>query len=332
MFDRVSSVFLFSILLLHGCPGSSTPVQLKYQAVGSSPQILAVYEAWFGERSHIQVGYSSADPDQVRKQIDQAKQMGISGFVVDWYGDRDMFVDKNYAIVQKQAAKEHFQVAMMYDQSQAEDGATDEVIADLTMFHNAYLASGPGHRAYLTYLGRPVIFVFPHGNATDWDKVRQSVNQWKAAPFLIDENLPGKYAADFDGFYPWINPGPRGWAPDGSHWGEAYLSAFYQTMVTKFPDKIIVGGAWSQFNDSRASWSLNRHISARCGQTLKDTMNNWQKYIPAGQVIPFVLVQTWNDYEEGTALESGLPVCNGHPAPASIQPFVNVRPPAANGK
>jgi hypothetical protein len=79
-----------------------------------------------------------------------------------------------------------------------------------------------------------------------------------------------------------------------------------------------VGGAWAEFNDSRASWGLNRHISARCGQTFRDTLNLWQKYVPAGQVIPFLMVETWNDWEEGTAIEKGLPNCGGGPAPTSV--------------
>ena len=55
------------------------------------------------------------------------------------------------------------------------------------------------------------------------------------------------------------------------------LSNFYETMGTKYPDKIIVGGAWATFDDSKASWGLNRHISARCGQTFTDTFNFWRK-------------------------------------------------------
>ena len=71
-------------------------------------------------------------------------------------------------------------------------GATDEAIADFTMFHDAYLSpNSPGHEAYLTYKGRPVIFIFPKGGHTDWNKVRALVNSWNPAPFLIYENLPG---------------------------------------------------------------------------------------------------------------------------------------------
>ena len=86
--------------------------------------------------------------------------MGISGFVVDWYGDREPFIDESYGILQKQAAKNDFKIAMMYDETDADDGATDEAIADLTMFRETYLSSkAAGHDAYLTYEGRPVIFI-----------------------------------------------------------------------------------------------------------------------------------------------------------------------------
>jgi hypothetical protein len=297
------------LLFLHGC-GPWSGAELKYKAVGSVPQTLALYEAWFGEPKHISVGYSTKDPATIRDQIRKATQLGVAGFVVDWYGNRDPFIDQSYAVIQNVAAKNKFNVAMMYDESDGEEGATDQVIADLTMFHETYLlANSPGHQAYLTYQGRPVIFVFPHGNHTDWAQVRNAVNQWSSPPWLIQENLPGPHPDAFDGFYPWVNPGPDGWAADGSNWGDRYLADFYKNMAEKYSDKIVVGGAWPQFDDRKASWSLNRHISARCGQTYRDSSELWKKYFPTGQVIPFMLIQTWNDYEEGSQIETGLPTC-----------------------
>ena len=305
----------FPLLLLslaHGCLSTSpdAPVTLKYRAVGNSPQVLALYEAWFGHPRHISIGYSSQDPKVIEHQIKAAKAMGINGFVVDWYGDREPFIDVAYAEMQKMAARNHFQVAMMYDETNNEDDATDEAIADFTMFHETYLSSkAEGHQAYLTYNGKPIIFVFPKSGHTDWDKVRTVVSKWNPAPLLIQENLPSQYADAFDGFYAWISPGDKGWSADGSNWGEQYLVNYYETMKTKYPEKMIVGGAWSTFDDSRASWGLNRHIAARCGQTFTDTFNFWRKELPSNQPPPFLLIETWNDYEEGTAVERGLPSC-----------------------
>ena len=62
-------------------------------------------------------------------------------------------------------------------------------------------------------------------------------------------------------------------------------------------------------------------MSARCGQTYQDTFNLWKKYFPADQPIPFLMLETWNDYEEGSAIEPGIPTCGkGSPAPPGCEP------------
>lgn len=312
--NKPANLTLFLILFV--CRGCSFPVPdaapppLKYKAVGNAPQTLALYEAWFGHPKHISIGYSSHDPSVINNQIRKAKAMGISGFVVDWYGDREPFIDQSYALMQAAAAKEKFQVAMMYDETQEADGATDEALADFTMFHDTYLSQkAVGHQEYLTYEGRPVIFIFPTGRHTDWTKVRALVDKWSVPPFLIYENLPGEHSDPFDGFYAWVQPGEKGWAPDGSNWGEQYLSDFYQSMRTKYADKITVGGEWSSFDDSKASWGLNRHIAAQCGKTFQETSQLWHKYYAPDSIPPFMMIETWNDHEEGTAIEDGIPTC-----------------------
>lgn len=272
--------------------------------------MLAVYEPWFGHPSHISVGYSSQDPVVIRKQIDQAKAMGISGFVVDWYGDREPFIDRSYALMQTIAAEKNFHISMMYDESTEESApATDDALASFNKFEETYLSpNASGLRAYLTYKERPVIFIFPKGGHTDWNRVRAATDKWNPRPLLIYEDGPTSFANAFDGFYAWINPGQKGWAADGSNWGEEYLRDFYRTMQSKYPHKIAVGAAWAGFDDSRASWGLDRHISQRCGETFADTMKLWRQY-SSDLSLPFLLIETWNDYEEGTAIERGLAKC-----------------------
>ncbi|HTZ97305.1 MAG TPA: hypothetical protein VMB18_12955 [Terriglobales bacterium] len=286
----------------------------------SQPKMLAVYEPWFGHPQHIDVGYSSHDPVELRKQIDQAKVLGISGFVVDWYGSREPFIDRSYALLQQACAEKKFQIAMMYDETDGEDGnTTEDTIAAFNEFRDTYLApSAPGHEAYLTYEGRPMIFIFPKGGHTDWNRVRTEINKWNPAPLLIYENDSTPYANAMDGFYAWVNPGSKGWASDGSNWGQDYLQNFYHRMQSKYPDKITIGTAWPGFDDSRAAWSLNRHMSQRCGQTLTDTLTMARQYAE-NHPEPFLLIATWNDYEEGTAIEPGLAKCKAGSQPAGGQ-------------
>jgi hypothetical protein len=273
--------------------------------------MLAVYEPWFGHPQHIAVGYSTHDPAVIRKQIDEAQTLGISGFVVDWYGDREPFLDESYGLIQSIAAEKNFKVAILYDETEQDNGhATDDTLAALNKFNEKYFAAdAPGREAYLTDNGRPMIFIFPKKGHTDWNRVREETSRWSSPPLLIYEDQPTPFASTFDGFFAWVNPGKKGWAPDGGNWGEDYLRDFYQRMQAKYPDKIVVGAAWPGFDDSKAPWGLDRHISQRCGKTFEDTLRLSQEYFPSERPLPFLLIATWNDYEEGTAIERGLAKC-----------------------
>ena len=302
------------LLMLDGCTHSALRQALRSAPPSPGPpsKVLAVYEPWFGHPRHIDVGYSSQDPTVIRQQIRRAKSLGISGFVVDWYGDREPFIDKSYALVQSIAQEEHFSVAMLYDETnKPKDEATDDALVSFENFREKYLSpDARGNEAYLRYNGRPVIFIFPKGAQTDWNRVREETSRWNPAPLLIYEYRQTPYAAAFDGFYAWINPGKQGWAADGSRWGEDYLRDFYETMKTKYPDKIAVGTAWPGFDDRKASWSLGRFMSQRCGQTLADTTRMQREASTAENPQPFILIATWNDYEEGSAIERGGEKCS----------------------
>lgn len=313
MLSVLPLLLLLFLTALQGCFHAQTQAsEMPHRRSGPPAETLAVYEAWFGHPRHIKIDYSSHDEAVLRRQIEKAKQLGISGFVVDWYGYREPFIDRSYSLMQSAAGAQGFHVAMMYDEPDQEDGATDEAIEDFKLFRKNYLASdAPGRAAYLTFEGRPVIFIFPKSRHIDWTRVRTEVNRWEHPPLLIDEYPPDASASAIDGYYAWISPGQGGWAPDGSRWGESYLREFYSTMATKHPDKLAVGGAWANFDDSKAGWGLNRHISARCGQTIADTLKLWHD-ASAQNYMPYLLIATWNDYEEGTAIEPGGPAgCPG---------------------
>lgn len=317
-------LFLINVLLIgsveHSCTrGRSQPVSLKTLPDASGdPKVLADYQPWFGDPNHINVGYSSQDPNVLRKQIESARNMGIYGFAVDWYGPRLPFLDRSTTLLQRIADEEHFHVALMYDETQDDTGhATDDAMEAMELAYKKYIGpEAPAREAYLLYKGRPVIFIFPKRGHTDWEQVRQQVNQWEQPPILVyKDDPPQQYAKDFDGEYAWVYPGPKGWSADGQAWGEDYLKNFYKKMRGR-EDKITVGGIWPGFNDAKASWSLHRRIDPRCGKTFEDTMSLLADNNDSSHPIPFAMIATWNDYEEGTAIERGLPRCGSTKADA----------------
>ena len=282
----------------------------QWKAASGPPKILAAYMPWFGDPKHLDVGYSSHDPDVIRRQIDEAVSMGISGFAVDWNGPRHAYTDKSFEIIEQAASEKHFQVALLYNESDDTEQSTDDAIADLDKAYKSYIGpAAPYHDAYVTYNNRPVIFIFPKSGKTDWNRVRQHVSNWGAPPLLLYKDDSSQSANALDGFYVWVHPG-KGWAPDGSDWGKQHLEDFYKRMKEKYPQKILVPGAWPGFDDTRAKWGLNRHIDTRCGKTFEETLHMAQAYSGPNPV-PFLLVETWNDYEEGTALERRSLDCSG---------------------
>ena len=285
-----------------------------------SPKVVAAFQPWFGDPDHIRIDYTSNDPAVIRRQIRQAKNLGIYAFAVDWYGSRHPFLDRSYALVQKIASENHFHVALMYDETEEDDGhATEDALEAMDLAYRQYIGPGSaGRDAYLLYEGRPVIFVFPKLGGTDWSQVRQQLSRWDTPPILLyKDDPPPQYAPAFDGQYAWVHPGTKGWASDGSEWGGDYLQDFYRKMQSRHADQIAVGAIWPGFNDSRASWGLNRHIDRRCGKTLEDTLRIFAEHDDPAHPMPFLLIATWNDYEEGTAIESGLARCSESVRPAS---------------
>jgi hypothetical protein len=275
--------------------------------------LLAIYQPWFGNGQHMDVGYSCHDPAVLRQQIASARDLNIGGFVVNWYGPRKEFEDQAFGLLMKEASQSDFRIAAQYDEAVDHPGySTDAVIVDLQYLYDKYISAnaGPSRSAYLRYQGKPVIFIFPKESSTDWTRVRKVTQSWPDPPLLIYKDQNARYPNAFDGFYAWVHPGKDGWARDGSHDGQDYLEAFYRRMKQDHPDKIAVGAVWPGFDDTHASWTLNRHMAYRCGKTFEDTLRVFRHYSNASPV-PFLLVVTWNDYEEGTDIERSIGHCDG---------------------
>ena len=283
----------------------------------SSPVILAEYQTWHGLPTHRNPPYTSTDPLVIARHITAAKAMSISGFVVDWYGpsiangDEYGFMDRATAELVRQSSGQGFKVALMYDEGAVRTAETlttaytTHVISDL-LYARQYLTAP----AYLNINAHPALFVFPYTDVEpylDWPEVRAHLG---LTITLIDEDPnpdDPQHAARFDGFYAWVQPTASTYSSSGTEWGQGYLTWFYNVMTGLAPtytNKVAVGGVWPGFDDSNASWGQNRYIWPRCGQTWRDTWGLANQYNP-----PFVMIATWNDFEEGTGIEFGTGEC-----------------------
>jgi hypothetical protein len=311
-----TSAIIATLTMLH-----STSIAQQNHSI-AAPIVLAEYQAWHGlVPTHTNPPYVSTDPLVISRHIAMAQALGISGFVVDWYGppaglsnDTDRaFVDQATAELIRQAEMRGFKVALMYDEGTLSNTVPlttlrqTRAISDL-LYARRYFTSP----AYLNISGHPALFVFPYPQVDpdiDWSQAR---SQLGITLTLLDEDPnPDDQPHDvqFDGFYAWVQPPSSGWREDGTEWGHDYLTWFYGVMAGLAPTyttRVAVGGVWPGFDDSQAPWGIPpyRYMWRRCGQTWRDTWQLADQFTP-----PYVMIATWNDFEEGSDIEFGIGDC-----------------------
>ena len=285
---------------------------------GATTAVYAQFQPWFGQSSHINVGYNSDDPTQVRNQVTDMVSRGISGAIVDWYGP-DAAVENNTTLLMKTAAENTngaFVFAVQEDvgalstcASTSGCNVTNQLISDLAYAYSNF----EGSKAYMLFNGRPVLFFFGVDKyAIDWDQVRRSVS---GNPYFVFIGTSGMTHADADGYYSWViidtsNP------DDESLSG---LSTFYSGMQL-LPNDLAYGASYIGFNESLAPWikSNPRIMNQHCGQTWLDTFGTVAAAgYSAGKQLQAIQIVTWNDYEEGTEIETGISNC------LTISPAIN---------
>src|SRR4029077_20888538 len=70
-------------------------------------------------------------------------------------------------------------------------------------------------------------------------------------------------------------------------------------------------------NDTLASWGSHRVMGQQCGQTWLQTFSDFNSRAGSNGELSTLQLVTWNDYEEGTEIESGIDNCLGLSATAA---------------
>jgi hypothetical protein len=109
---------------------------------------------------------------------------------------------------------------------------------------------------------------------------------------------------DADGGYAWIAPET---ANPGDPMAMQYLDRFYSKA--KSSNKIAMGSAYKGFDDAEAGWGKGRVIDQQCGKTWLATFAEAGRFYSSGHPLPALIIPTWNDYEEGTEIETGIDNC-----------------------
>jgi len=269
---------------------------------GATTKVYAHLMLWFGQSNHMNVGYSSNDPSEIKRQIRDMISRGINGVIIDWYGPNTA-VDTATQLVMAEAEKHPgFTFAIMVDQGAIEwdscAGCSPQqaLISQLQYVEQTYFPSP----AYMTIQGQPVItnFNIDLSYSIDWNAVNTALG---THPLFLFQNNNGFTHTLSGGSYSWV-------MPTTTDYGMSYLSSFYNTGLS-YPEEKTVGATYKGFNDSLASWGSDRIMGQQCGQTWLQTFSEINGLYNSGKQLNGLQLVTWNDYEEATEIETGIDNC-----------------------
>jgi hypothetical protein len=284
---------------------------------GHTTKVLAHYLPWwFDPKSRgVVVGYRSDDPAQALRTFTDMHARGVDGVIVDWYGQHDgngqpepidvawrkslpelaKFPDMTFSIM-VDAGTYNFNRCKGCD-------ITQTVLSQLDYLSSEYFSS----HQYLRYDGHPVVFEFglDWSGKVDWSRI-QAAHPEISWVHIHKQGFDRDYSA---GAFVWVAPGKAANKTSVANLSE--LKEFYRYAKTE-PSKIATGGVFKGFDDLMAAWAKpndKHYMPQACGATWLQTFDLINQNYSATRQLPYLQLITWNDYEEGTALESGIDNC-----------------------
>jgi hypothetical protein len=311
---------------------------------GNSTKIFAYYMPWFcmnagssatgagtNCQSHIQVGYNANDYNTVHGQLGDMQARGFDGVVVPYYSNDVIYADPITKLVRDEATSRGMYFALMEDEGAFKftrcpqnGGGVDQTACivqaisddmdymDANYFNrSAYLKIDPATnkpsssgRPYLGFFICEECFTNPAPNwSTIWTQVRAHAKTLsQGEPLFIFRNPAGFTHPQTNGAFSWMA------VNSGDPYALNYSNYFYDQSIL-YPALETWGASWKGFDDSAASWTQHRYVGQQCGRTWLQVFATASKDYGTSRQLPFLGVNSWNDYEEGTEIETGIDNC-----------------------
>jgi hypothetical protein len=262
--------------------------------------VLAFYYAWYDQKTWNPAKlsdlpltpYASANQEAMARQVDQARDVGIDAFVLNWWGKGNQ-TEKNLKALLDVAAPRGFRVAVDFDINSPFMGGAGSFADNLRHLHTVHAA----HPAYLRYGGRPVVFFYNVSRlpVATWRDLRDQADPGRNA-IWIAEGTDLNYQSVFDGHHLYSITWPNQIPPANTlpKWGgrlrnynrqHGTSKLWVATVMPGYDDRKVRPG--SGFVRSRAGGEYYR----QCWQAALASKPHW------------VIINSFNEWPEGSYIE-----------------------------
>jgi hypothetical protein len=259
---------------------------------------MALYYPWYSQSSWSSPvlidkplkPYSSNNPADVRRQMDQAKSAGIDSFVVSWAGPGTQS-DKNFAMMLGQAKTRGFKVGVFLEILDS-DGPPRSA-KQLTSWLNYLTSKYQNSPALLKVHNRA--FVVPY--LTDyiplktWKTIRAGVRSAGHDVWLVEDRQNLNYLNVFDGM--WFDSTFTNLGPEVRYWSvladNPAAKIWIPSVNPGVDDRLVPGRNPTQYIDREGGNRMARMLAAAL-----TSEPHW------------VVAHTWNEWWENTYIEPSV--------------------------
>ncbi len=293
-------------------PGNVSKVPLKKMLPPNfNGKVLAHWMPWWkcsqspcdgvhDKRDVLRVHYSTEDPGQLDKIVEDMISRGYDGIMVAEANTAGADTAGAVAMAQEMPKfpNFYFSVSENHLEKIPKGDQFNKLMSDMSFAESHYFTL-PN---YLKINGRPVVYIFDNASI-DWASASAQV---PGHPIFI-LNGPDHATSSVGGFY-WFGGLPRN-AEVSSAEAISKLHSFY-AQVAANPGRIYSGSFFKGFDDRYAPWTEGRVVDQACGLTFVRSLSAVSTYLASSPSnLPLLQVATWNDYEEGTEVETGIDNC-----------------------
>jgi hypothetical protein len=281
-------------------PGHVSPTSVKTAVANFNGKHYTHWTPWFrlgGGGGHVDIGLNCDSLAWVLSAMQDIERRGFDGFNIDWYGSGS-YEDSVTTIVKgKIAQTPSLTYAIMIDSGSYT--TTAELQAHLTYIKANYL-SDPN---YQTQGGKPVVMFFGPGDTPGVDYA--GVKAATGIPMYWQFQGPNVLSQAFaDGCFDWVHPYKTGVDvsdPYNAASANSYLTSVHSSAKGSMP---CISPRFNGTLTKKVSWSEGKMMPGDSGKCLLSQASVVNANIPVNCI--GILWATWDDWEEGSAIESGV--------------------------
>ena len=265
---------------------------------GYSGNIYAHIVPWWrlgGGGGHIDIGVNNDSTAWVNSATTDMQARGFNGIIIDWYGSGRYEDTVTLLLKDRVAAMTGFTYCIMIDHGSY--ATTADLEAELHYIDATYF----GTAGYLANSGNPVVMFFGTVAGVDYAAAKASISTVMYWVFQGPGSLSNAYA---DGCFDWVQPyssGVDSSDPYNAAAANSFLTSVHSSAKGSIP---CLAPGFNGYLTASVAWSKGKYMprdSGKCWLSQAAVINANRPTNIIG-----IQVATWNDWEEGSEIESAI--------------------------